>query len=71
MHYHQCVACSPVAELLKKLLENIAIVLHERLVLRGEQVLEQPRPLKETDKFVNINGQVSFYGISGWYNMLE
>jgi len=36
----------PVIELLQKLVEGIVIVLHERLRFGGEQVIEQPRPLK-------------------------
>jgi len=74
MHDHQRIACSPVAELLQKLVEDIIIVLHERLGFGGDQVLEEPRPLKETDKFIDISAMVkSAYGISGSnsHNTLE
>ena len=55
MHDHQCIAYSRAEELPQKPVEDIVIALHECLGLGGEQVLEQPRPLKETDKFVNIS----------------
>jgi len=72
MHDHQRIACIPVAELLQKLVEDIVVALHERVGFGGEQVLEQSRPLKETDKFVNINVMVTLtYGIPGSHNMLE
>jgi hypothetical protein len=71
MHDHQRIACSPVAELLQELVENIVIALHERVGFGGEQVVEQPRPLKETDKFVDVSVVVrSTYGISGPHNTL-
>ena len=45
MHDHQRIARSPIAKLLQKLVEDIIIVLRERLCF-GDQVLEQPLPLK-------------------------
>jgi len=69
MHDHQRIACSSVIKLLQNLVEDIVIALHGRLGFGGEQILEQPRPLKETDKFVNINVTTkSAYGISGSHN---
>ena len=53
MHDHQRIACSSVAELLQKVVEDIVVSLHECVGFGGEQVVEQPRPLKETDKFVD------------------
>ena len=72
MHDHQRITCGPVTELLQKLVEHIAIVLHERLCFGGDQVLDQPRSLKETDIFIGIGIMVkSAYEISGSHNMLE
>jgi len=72
MHNHQRIACSPVAELLQKVVEDIIVALHERVGFGGEQVLEQSRPLQETDKFVDFSVMVkSTYGISGSRNTLE
>jgi len=72
MHNHQRISCSPVPELLQKLVEDIVVALHKRDGFGGEQVCEQSRPLKETDKFVNISVMTkSAYGISGSHNMLE
>ena len=72
MHDHQRIACSPVTKLLQKLVEDIVIVLHERLGFGGEQVLDQPRSLKETDKSVKISVMTkSAYRIFGSHNMLE
>jgi len=71
MHDYQRIACSPVAELLQKPVEDIDVALHA-CVGFGEQVLEQPRPLKETDQIINTSGMVkSPYGISGSRDMLE
>ena len=72
MHNHQRIACSPVAEFLQKVVEDIVILLHERVGFGRENVREEPRPLEEIDKFVDISGMVkSTYGISGFHNMLE
>ena len=72
MHDHQRIACSPIAELLQKLVEYIAIALHDRLCFGENQVLEQPCPLKEIDKFIDINVMVkSAHGISGSHNTPE
>ena len=72
MHDYQRIACSPVVELLQKLVEDIIVILHERLGFGGEQVLKQPRPLKKLDKFVNTSVITkSTYEISGSHNMLE
>ena len=72
MHDHQRIPRSPIAELLQKLFKDIVIVLHERLGSGGDQVLEQPRPLNETDKLVDISVKTkSAYGISGLHNTLE
>jgi len=72
MHDHECIACSLVTELLQKLVEDIVVALHERVGFGGEQVLEQPRPLKEFNKFVDIRVMVkSTYGNSGFYNTHE
>ena len=71
MHDHQRIGCSPVAKLLQKVVEDIAIVLHERLRF-GDQVLEQPRPLKETNKLIDMSDMVkSAHGISDSHNTLE
>ena len=72
MHDHQRITCGPVTEPLQKLVEDIAIVLHERLCFGGDQVLDQPRSLKETGILVNIIVTVkSAYEISDSHNMLE
>ena len=72
MHDHQRIACSPVAKLLQKFVQDIVIVLNERLCFGGDQVLDQPHPLKETDKIVNISIMVkSAYRMPGSHNMLE
>ena len=72
MHNHQRIACSLVTELLQKLVEDIVIAQHERVGFGGEQVLEQPYPLKETNKFVEISVMVkSTYEMSGSRNTLE
>ena len=72
MHDHQSIACSPVAELLQKLVEDIVVALYQRVGFEGEQVREQPRPLEETDRFIDTSVIVtSTYGISGSHNMLE
>ena len=72
MHDHQRIAYSLVAELLQKVFEGIVVVPHERLAFGGEHVLEQPRPSKRTDKFINISIMAkSAYEILGWHNMLE
>jgi len=57
MHDHQRIACSPVAEFLQKLVEDIVVALHKRVGFGfgEEQVVEQPRPWKETDTFINIS----------------
>ena len=49
MHNHQGIAYSPVATLPPKLVEDIVVVMHERLGFGRVWVLEKPRPLKETD----------------------
>ena len=72
MHDHQLIACNFVAELLQKLVEGIVVALHERVGFGGEQVVEQPCPLKEIDHFVDISTMVkSAYGISDCCNTLE
>ena len=72
MHDHQRITCSPVTELLQKLVEHIVIVLYERLCFGGDQILDQPHSLKEIGILVNIIVKVkSAYGISGSHNMLE
>ena len=48
MHNYQRIGCSPVAELLQKLVEDIVVAPHDRVRFGGEQVLDQPRPLQET-----------------------
>ena len=58
-------------EALQKLVEDIGIVLHESLCFGGDQVLEQSRPLKETDKSIISVTVKSAYGISGSRNTLE
>ena len=58
--------------LLQKLVEGIVVALHERVGFGGEQVREQPRPLKKTNKIIKISVVVaSTYGISGSHNRLE
>ena len=70
MHDDHRSTCSPVAELLQKLVEDIIIVLHECDVV-GEEILEQPHPLKETNKFVDTSVMVkSTHRISGSHNTL-
>ena len=72
MHDHQCITSSPVTKLLQKLVEYIVIILHEGLCFGGDQVLDQPRSLKETGILVDIIVTVkSAYEISGSHNMLE
>ena len=58
--------------ILQKLVQDIVIVLPERLCFGGDQILDQPHLLKETDKFVNISIMVkSAYRMPGSHNMLE
>ena len=72
MHDHQCITRSPVTKLLQKLVEDIVIVLPERLCFGGDQIRDQPHPLKETDKIVNIGIMVkSAYKMPGSHNILE
>ena len=72
MHDYQRIPCSPVTELLQKLVEGVVITLDELVGSGRENVREEPRPLEEIDKFVDISGMVkSTYGISGPHNMLE
>jgi len=65
MHDHECTAYSLVTELLQKLVEDIVVALHEGLGFEGEQVLEQPHPLKEIDQFVDISIMVNLRNI--WF----
>ena len=72
MHDQSRLGCSLIEEVLPKLVEDIVIFLHFFFHFGGEQVLEQPLPLKETGKFVDIRVVVrSTYKIPGPYNTLE
>jgi len=72
MHNHQRIAYSPVAELLQKVVEDIVEALHERVGFGGEQILEQPCPLKEINQFIYTSVMIkSTNGISDSHNTLE
>ena len=69
MHDHRRIAYGTVAEVLQKVVEDLVILLHVRHCSR-DQVLDQPRPLKETDRFFDITIVVrSTYEISRPHNM--
>jgi len=67
MHDHR-IACSSAIKALQKPVKDIVVALHKHVGFGGEQVLEETRALKETDKFITTTK--STYGISGSYNTL-